>query len=71
MDMLIIPLDKGSAVVVLSEDNYIREANWQLNTKSYYQKLPANLTSQPMSEIKIFADSMFNRGLIDKKSEIS
>ena len=54
-------------MVVLSKNDYISEADRQLNNVSYYQKLTADPTFQYASEVKEFVDSMFNRGLIDKK----
>ena len=36
------PADKGSAVVVLSTEDYIKEADRQLNNQSYYKKLDAD-----------------------------
>ena len=35
-DIVIKPADKGSAVVVLSKEDYIKEADRQLNNQSYY-----------------------------------
>ena len=69
-NMIIKPADKGSAVVVLSTDDYsvyIRETDWQLNNLLYYKKLNVDPTSHYKSEIKNLVDSMLNRGLVDKK----
>ena len=67
-DIIIKPADKGSAVVVLSKEDYIREADRQLNNPTHYCQLTADPTSQYSTEIKAFVDSMFHRGLIDKKT---
>ena len=37
--IVIKPADKGSATVILSRENYIREAHRQLNNPKYYKKL--------------------------------
>ena len=66
-DLVIKPADKGSAVVVLSKEDYIKEANRQLNESVYYRKLSADPTSQYSTEVKQCVDSMFKRGLIEKK----
>ena len=71
MDMTVNPADKGSIVVMLSKDDYIREADQQLNNESYYQKLIVDPRSQQMSEAKKFVDSIFNRGVIYKRFDIS
>ena len=44
-NLVIKPADKGSAVLVLSREDYIKEANRQLNESSYYRKLSADPTS--------------------------
>ena len=38
-DIVIKPADKGSAVVVLSKEDYILEAERQLSNTAYYSKL--------------------------------
>ena len=43
------------------------EANRQLNESVYYRKLSADPTSQYSTEVKQCVDSMFKRGLIEKK----
>ena len=68
-DIIIKPADKGSAVVVLSKEDYIKEANRQLNESVYYRKLPADPTSQYTTEVKQCVDSMYQRKLIDKKNK--
>ena len=67
-DIIIKPANKGSAMVVFSKIDYINEADRQLNDHSYYQKLTVDPTSQYTSKMKDFVDSMFNRGLTDKKT---
>ena len=52
IDIIIKPADKGSAVVVLNREDYIREADRQLNNHTYYQKLTADPTTQHAAEIK-------------------
>lgn len=44
------PADKGSAVVILSREQYILEANRQLNDQTYFQKLdkPIYLQTVPL-----------------------
>ena len=61
-DIVIKPADKGSAVVVLSKEDYIKEANRQLNESVYYRKLSADPTSQYPTEVKQCVDSMFKVG---------
>ena len=56
-------------VVVLSKEDYIKEADHQLNNNVYYQQLTADPTSQHISEVKHFVRSMFERRLINKKDQ--
>ena len=56
-------------VVVLSKEEYIKEAECQLNDQTYYQKLTTNLTTQYAAENKTFVGSMATHGLIDKKTK--
>ena len=68
-DIVIKPANKGSTVVVLSKEDYIEEADRQLNNHSYYQKLGADPDFRYASEIKSFINSMFARGQIEKKNK--
>ena len=68
-DIIIKAADKGSAVVVVSKEDYIKEANWQLNESVYYRKLPADPTSQYTMEVKRCVDLMYRRELRDKKGK--
>ena len=70
-DIKIKPADKGSAIVMMSKDDYIKEAHQQLNAQLYYQKLTVDPTPQYMSEIKCYVLSMFDRGLINKNTRKS
>ena len=54
-------------MVALSKHDYINEANQQLNESIYYRKLPADPTSQYTTEVKQSVDSIYRRGVIDKK----
>ena len=52
-DIIIKPTDKGSTIVVISKDDYMKEAHRQLSIQSYYQKLIVDPTSQYTLEISI------------------
>ena len=43
-DIIIKPADKDSTVVVLGKDDYIKEAERQLNNHTQYEKLYTDLT---------------------------
>ena len=61
------PVHKGSAIVMLSKEDYIKEANRQLNESVYYRKLSADPTSRYKTEVKQCVASMYRKELIDKK----
>ena len=68
-DIIIKPADKGSAVVVLSKQDYIKESNRPLSKSVYYQKLSTDPTLQYSMEVNVkqYVDSMFHIRLINKK----
>ena len=68
-DIVIKPADKGSAVVILSKEDYIKEAMRQLNNASHYRKLPSDPTMKISTEIKEVVNGLFTRGLIDRHSK--
>lgn len=63
--IVIKPADKGSAVVILSRDQYIFEAMRQLQDTNYYRKLdsPIYLHTVPMVEHVI--DRLYNKKFIN------
>ncbi len=65
--IVIKPADKGSAVVILSIDDYIEEANRQLSNQSFYKLQSENLTAKFNSEIKAELDLMLENNEIGKK----
>ena len=65
-DIVIKPADKGSAVVVLSKEDYIKEAERQLSNTTHYLKLNKDLIASYAKEVKTAVLSMFNRGLCDR-----
>ena len=68
-DVLIKPADKGSAVVALNREDYIKEADRQLNEFVFYLNLSTDPTSQPSMEEEQCVDSMFKRVLINKREK--
>ena len=59
-DTVIKLVDKGSAVVVLSKDDYIQEAEWQLNNHGHYEKLNEDPTLWYASETKKYVEFMLS-----------
>ena len=61
-DVVIKPADKGSAVVVLSKEDYVNEAERQLNNHGHYTRLNVDPTHCFAAEIKSAIHSMFTNG---------
>jgi hypothetical protein len=57
--------DKGSAVVIMDRDDYIKEAYRQLNNPSFYLHLEEDLMYKHNAEVLDYIDQMFNDGQID------
>ena len=59
-DIIIIKADEGGAVVIIDVDDYIDEANWQLNNIGFYKKIPnhptesgRNIVNNTINELKL------------------
>ena len=50
-DLVITKADKGGAVVIMDVDDYVKEANRQLDDSTFYKKLPQDPT--PIHEERI------------------
>ncbi len=66
-NIVIKPADKGSAVVILSIADYIREAEHQLSDTKFYKKEDTNLTHEFNKDVKKELDLMFLNGEIGEK----
>ena len=61
--------DKGSAVVILSKEDYLREAERQLNNTTNYQQVERYPTEAHATKVKELVKDMFRRGLLDKHTK--
>ena len=68
-DIVIKPADKGSAVVVLRKEDYIKEAERQLRNEDHYRKLENDPIALYTAEIKSVVAKMYINGAIDKKCQ--
>ena len=64
-DIVIKPADKGSAVVVMSLEDYRKEANRQLSDNQHYQQLEADPTEDFAAEITTIIKEMTEKESID------
>ena len=63
-DIVIKPADKGGAVVVMNQSDYVKEGERQLNDRSFYQKLTSPPTEMNNLRINSFIDTLRSRGEI-------
>lgn len=64
--IIIKPSDKGNAVVIMNTENYIIEANRQLDDKKYYKRIGEPLIDHNIRLIRASLQDMFRQGYIDK-----
>ena len=64
-DIVIKPADKGSAVVIMQREDYLKEGYRQLSDISYYRKLDHDPTAEFHQKIRNFLEDMYQNGEID------
>ena len=67
-DIVIKRADKGSATVVMSRENYVREVMRQLDNEQHYLKLSEDPTDRFAEEIKMTLEEMVSNGGLDKET---
>ena len=64
-DIIITKTDKGGALVILDVDDYINEANRQLNNKEFYKEVPNDPTELNRKKVNAIKERKYAR-LLDK-----
>ena len=64
-------MNKGSMIMILTKDDYVKEAERQRSNHAYYEKLNEHPTLGYALEIKKYVEFTFSRRQIDKKLRIS
>ena len=67
-DILIKPVDKGSAIVVLDKQLYINEGEIQLHNNLFYGETETDLTGEVMHRINPYINNMLQRGQISQNT---
>lgn len=67
--IVIKPADKGSAVVILSRDQYITEVNRQLSNTTYYKKLSEPIYLQTIPTVHKTIDGLKEKKYINAKQK--
>ena len=68
-ETIIKPANKGSTVVVFSNDDYINEAIRQLSIVTQYHELPSDPTAKYAADVKQAVESLFSKGVIDQQTK--
>ena len=63
--IVIMPVDKGGAVLVQDREQYLQEGYKQLSNPKFYQKVDKELTADHLLEVNHFIDQMLDDGEID------
>ena len=66
-DLIFSKADKGGALVIMDVDDYIKEANRQLDDTEFYRKLQNDPTATYSERINKAIDKFQNEGLITEK----
>ena len=67
-DIIIKPADKGSAIVILDKESYIKEGQRQLNDTKFYEKTDSNHTGEVINRINLHVHNMLQRGEISQST---
>ena len=67
-DIIVSKADKGGAVVIQDVDDYIAEANRQLNDQQFYQKVDRDLTPEHTTTVNKAIDQLASEELISEKT---
>lgn len=65
--IVIKPADKGSAVVILSREQYVTEVKRQLSDSIYYKKLKEPIYLRTIPMVSRILDELYNKRVINKK----
>ncbi len=68
-NIIIRPADKGSAVVILNREDYLKEGYRQLSNPIFYKHLENDPTPLHEKEITDFIEDMFQNGEIDENTK--
>ena len=64
-DILITKVDKGGAVLIMDVDDYIRDANRQLNNTDFYKKIPNDPTESNRNKVNNTVNEFKLQRLLD------
>ena len=67
-NIIISKADKGGGAVIQDIDDYVAEANRQLDNKEFYEKVDHDLTPEHTIKVNKAVDQLASEGLISEKT---
>ena len=69
-DIMIRPADKGSGIVIMNTDDYMKSVECELNNTDTYEEVKSNKINKSVKEVKeIYI--LYNKGIISKELKIN
>ena len=66
-NIIIKPADKGSAIVILDRDNYVKEER-QLHNDYFYEETDTDLTGEVIHRVNLYVNNMLQMGKISQNT---
>ncbi|MGH0138568.1 UNVERIFIED_CONTAM: hypothetical protein FKN15_072990 [Acipenser sinensis] len=66
-DIMIRPADKGSGIVIMNTDDYMKSVECELNNTDTYEEVKSNKINKSVKEVKEIAERLHNKGIISKE----
>ncbi|XP_058872877.1 uncharacterized protein LOC117966565 isoform X1 [Acipenser ruthenus] len=66
-DIMIRPADKGSGIVIMNTDDYMKSVQCELNNTDTYEEVKSNKINKSVKEVKEIAERLYNKGIISKE----
>ena len=67
-DIIIKPADKGSAIVILDKQYYVKEGGRQLQNDYFYEETETDFTGEVIHRVNLYVNNMLQRGQISQNT---
>jgi len=66
-EIVIRPADKGSGIVVMDRDEYVRKLQCEMSDSATYEEVPGDRTKTVQNKVKKVVDTLYKKGSIDNE----
>ena len=66
-EIVIRPADKGSGIVVMDRDEYVRKLQSEMSDSATYEEVPGDRTRTVQNKVKKVVDTLYKKGSIDNE----